>query len=204
MTGVESSGEKGFFDKISNGVKTVWEKAKELFGQIADWFKEMFGIESKTQKSLTELAKEIVENQTKDDLKKLIKDMEETTGLTEIEMKFIGRNKELSDYYKWLKDNLSEKVAKKEMDIFLSNFIEKTKSDDKLTTDEEKQLKSKILTSDEKKELLGDKNLQKIIQEIVDSGEDYSVKEIIAVYDKNETKTKDEVLSKLSGEKDLD
>ncbi|OQB42159.1 MAG: hypothetical protein BWY04_00380 [candidate division CPR1 bacterium ADurb.Bin160] len=55
------------------------------------------------------------------------------------------------------------------MDIFLSNFIEKTKSDDKLTTDEEKQLKSKILTSDEKKELLGDKNLQKIIQEIVDS-----------------------------------
>jgi hypothetical protein len=75
----------------------------------------------------------------------------------------------LSDYYKWLKDNLSEKVAKKEMDIFLSNFIEKTKSDDKLTTDEEKQLKSKILTSDEKKELLGDKNLQKIIQEIVDS-----------------------------------
>lgn len=164
----------------------------------------MFWIESKTQKSLTELAKEIVENQTKDDLKKLIKDMEETTWLTEIEMKFIWRNKELSDYYKWLKDNLSEKVAKKEMDIFLSNFIEKTKSDDKLTTDEEKQLKSKILTSDEKKELLGDKNLQKIIQEIVDSWEDYSVKEIIAVYDKNETKTKDEVLSKLSGEKDLD
>ncbi len=204
MTWVESSGEKGFFDKISNWVKTVWEKAKELFWQIADWFKEMFWIESKTQKSLTELAKEIVENQTKDDLKKLIKDMEETTWLTEIEMKFIWRNKELSDYYKWLKDNLSEKVAKKEMDIFLSNFIEKTKSDDKLTTDEEKQLKSKILTSDEKKELLGDKNLQKIIQEIVDSWEDYSVKEIIAVYDKNETKTKDEVLSKLSGEKDLD
>lgn len=204
MTWVESSGEKGFFDKISNWVKTVWEKAKELFWQIADWFKEMFWIESKTQKSLTELAKEIVENQTKDDLKNLIKDMEETTWLTEIEMKFIWRNKELSDYYKWLKDNLSEKVAKKEMDIFLSNFIEKTKSDDKLTTDEEKQLKSKILTSDEKKELLGDKNLQKIIQEIVDSWEDYSVKEIIAVYDKNETKTKDEVLSKLSGEKDLD
>ncbi len=204
MTWVESSGEKGFFDKISDWVKTVWEKAKELFWQIADWFKEMFWIESKTQKSLTELAKEIVENQTKDDLKKLIKDMEETTWLTEIEMKFIWRNKELSDYYKWLKDNLSEKVAKKEMDIFLSNFIEKTKSDDKLTTDEEKQLKSKILTSDEKKELLGDKNLQKIIQEIVDSWEDYSVKEIIAVYDKNETKTKDEILSKLSGEKDLD
>lgn len=204
MTWVESSGEKGFFDKISDWVKTVWEKAKELFWQIADWFKEMFWIESKTQKSLTELAKEIVENQTKDDLKNLIKDMEETTWLTEIEMKFIWRNKELSDYYKWLKDNLSEKVAKKEMDIFLSNFIEKTKSDDKLTTDEEKQLKSKILTSDEKKELLGDKNLQKIIQEIVDSWEDYSVKEIIAVYDKNETKTKDEVLSKLSGEKDLD
>ena len=75
MTWVESSGEKGFFDKISNWVKTVWEKAKELFWQIADWFKEMFWIESKTQKSLTELAKEIVENQTKDDLKKLIKDM---------------------------------------------------------------------------------------------------------------------------------
>jgi hypothetical protein len=54
------------------------------------------------------------------------------------------------------------------MDIFLSEFIDKTKSDDKLTTDEEKELKLKILTDDEKKKLLKDKNLKMIIEEIID------------------------------------
>jgi len=58
-------------------------------------------------------------------------------------------------------------MAKKEMDIFLSEFIDKTKSDDKLTTDEENKLKSKILTSDEKNKLLQDNKLKTIIEEII-------------------------------------
>jgi len=53
------------------------------------------------------------------------------------------------------------------MDIFLSEFIDKTKSDDKLTTDEENKLKSKILTSDEKNKLLQDNKLKTIIEEII-------------------------------------
>jgi polyhydroxyalkanoate synthesis regulator phasin len=58
-------------------------------------------------------------------------------------------------------------MAKKEMDIFLSEFIDKTKSDGKLTTDEENKLKSKILTSDEKNKLLQDNKLKTIIEEII-------------------------------------
>lgn len=200
---VENSGDKWFFEKVSDWFKDIFEKIKELTWKFTDWLKDLFWIEKKTQKSLAELAKEIVENQTKGDLKELIKNMEETTWLTEDEMKFIWRNKELADYYKWLKDNLSENVAKKEMDIFLSEFIDKAKSDSKLTSDEEKELKSKILTSDEKK-ILADKNLQQIVKEITSSWEQYSVKEIIAVYNKDETSTKDAVLAKLSWDTNLD
>ena len=173
-------------------------KIKDISWKFSDWVKDLFWIEKKTQKSLVDLSKEIVENQTKDDLEKLIKDMEDTTWLTEIEMKFIWRNKELSDYYKWLKDNLWENIAKKEMDIFLSEFIDKTKSDDKLTTDEENKLKSKILTSDEKNKLLQDNKLKTIIEEIINDGDKYNIKEIIAVYTKEEINTKETVLNKLS------
>ncbi|HRU49915.1 MAG TPA: hypothetical protein P5155_00255 [Candidatus Absconditabacterales bacterium] len=200
MTGIEQSGEKTFFETLSDGFKNVVDKIKDISGKFSGWIKDLFGIETKAQKSLAELSKEIIENQTKDDLKKLIKDMEDTTGLTEIEMKFIGRNKELSDYYKWLKDNLGESMAKKEMDIFLSEFIDKTKSDDKLTTDEENKLKSKILTSDEKNKLLQDNKLKTIIEEIINDGEKYNIKEIIAVYTEEEINTKETVLNKLSGD----
>ena len=55
MTWVESSGEKGFLIKYRIESKLYGRKQK-LFWQIADWFKEMFWIESKTQ-DLTELAK---------------------------------------------------------------------------------------------------------------------------------------------------
>ena len=197
MTWIEQSGEKTFFETLSDWFKDVVNKIKDISWKFSDWVKDLFWIEKKTQKSLVDLSKEIVENQTKDDLEKLIKDMEDTTWLTEIEMKFIWRNKELSDYYKWLKDNLWENIAKKEMDIFLSEFIDKTKSDDKLTTDEEKELKLKILTDDEKKKLLKDKNLKMIIEEIIDDWEKYNIKEIINVYDSEEVNTKETVLNKL-------
>jgi len=197
MTWIEQSGEKTFFETLSDWFKNVVDKIKDISWKFSGWIKDLFWIETKAQKSLAELSKEIIENQTKDDLKKLIKDMEETTWLTEIEMKFIWRNKELSDYYKWLKDNLWENIAKKEMDIFLSEFIDKTKSDDKLTTDEEKELKLKILTDDEKKKLLKDKNLKMIIEEIIDDWEKYNIKEIINVYDSEEVNTKETVLNKL-------
>lgn len=198
MTWIEQSGEKTFFETLSDWFKDVVNKIKDISWKFSDWVKDLFWIEKKTQKSLVDLSKEIVENQTKDDLKKLIKDMEDTTWLTEIEMKFIWRNKELSDYYKWLKDNLWENIAKKEMDIFLSEFIDKTKSDDKLTTDEENKLKSKILTSDEKNKLLQDNKLKTIIEEIINGWEKYNIKEIIAVYTKEEINTKETVLNKLS------
>ncbi len=198
MTWIEQSGEKTFFETLSDWFKDVVNKIKDISWKFSDWVKDLFWIEKKTQKSLVDLSKEIVENQTKDDLKKLIKDMEDTTWLTEIEMKFIWRNKELSDYYKWLKDNLWENIAKKEMDIFLSEFIDKTKSDDKLTTDEENKLKSKILTSDEKNKLLQDNKLKTIIEEIINDWEKYNIKEIIAVYTKEEINTKETVLNKLS------
>ena len=198
MTWIEQSGEKTFFETLSDWFKNVVDKIKDISWKFSGWIKDLFWIETKAQKSLAELSKEIIENQTKDDLKKLIKDMEETTWLTEIEMKFIWRNKELSDYYKWLKDNLWENIAKKEMDIFLSEFIDKTKSDDKLTTDEENKLKSKILTSDEKNKLLQDNKLKTIIEEIINDWEKYNIKEIIAVYTKEEINTKETVLNKLS------
>ncbi len=198
MTWIEQSGEKTFFETLSDWFKDVVNKIKDISWKFSDWVKDLFWIEKKTQKSLVDLSKEIVENQTKDDLEKLIKDMEDTTWLTEIEMKFIWRNKELSDYYKWLKDNLWENIAKKEMDIFLSEFIDKTKSDDKLTTDEENKLKSKILTSDEKNKLLQDNKLKTIIEEIINDWEKYNIKEIIAVYTKEEINTKETVLNKLS------
>jgi len=198
MTWIEQSGEKTFFETLSDWFKDVVNKIKDISWKFSDWVKDLFWIEKKTQKSLVDLSKEIVENQTKDDLKKLIKDMEDTTWLTEIEMKFIWRNKELSDYYKWLKDNLWESIAKKEMDIFLSEFIDKTKSDDKLTTDEENKLKSKILTSDEKNKLLQDNKLKTIIEEIINDWEKYNIKEIIAVYTEEEINTKETVLNKLS------
>ena len=198
MTWIEQSGEKTFFETLSDWFKDVVNKIKDISWKFSDWVKDLFWIEKKTQKSLVDLSKEIVENQTKDDLKKLIKDMEDTTWLTEIEMKFIWRNKELSDYYKWLKDNLWENIAKKEMDIFLSEFIDKTKSDDKLTTDEENKLKSKILTSDEKNKLLQDNKLKTIIEEIINDWEKDNIKEIIAVYTKEEINTKETVLNKLS------
>ena len=198
MTWIEQSGEKTFFETLSDWFKDVVNKIKDISWKFSDWVKDLFWIEKKTQKSLVDLSKEIVENQTKDDLKKLIKDMEDTTWLTEIEMKFIWRNKELSDYYKWLKDNLWESMAKKEMDIFLSKFIDKTKSDDKLTTDEENKLKSKILTSDEKNKLLQDNKLKTIIEEIINDWEKYNIKEIIAVYTEEEINTKETVLNKLS------
>ena len=198
MTWIEQSGEKTFFETLSDWFKDVVNKIKDISWKFSGWIKDLFWIEKKTQKSLVDLSKEIVENQTKDDLKKLIKDMEDTTWLTEIEMKFIWRNKELSDYYKWLKDNLWESIAKKEMDIFLSEFIDKTKSDDKLTTDEENKLKSKILTSDEKNKLLQDNKLKTIIEEIINDWEKYNIKEIIAVYTEEEINTKETVLNKLS------
>ena len=198
MTWIEQSGEKTFFETLSDWFKNVVDKIKDISWKFSGWIKDLFWIETKAQKSLAELSKEIVENQTKDDLKKLIKDMEDTTWLTEIEMKFIWRNKELSDYYKWLKDNLWESIAKKEMDIFLSEFIDKTKSDDKLTTDEENKLKSKILTSDEKNKLLQDNKLKTIIEEIINDWEKYNIKEIIAVYTEEEINTKETVLNKLS------
>jgi len=198
MTWIEQSGEKTFFETLSDWFKDVVNKIKDISWKFSDWVKDLFWIEKKTQKSLVDLSKEIVENQTKDDLKKLIKDMEDTTWLTEIEMKFIWRNKELSDYYKWLKDNLWESMAKKEMDIFLSEFIDKTKSDGKLTTDEENKLKSKILTSDEKNKLLQDNKLKTIIEEIINDWEKYNIKEIIAVYTEEEINTKETVLNKLS------
>ena len=198
MTWIEQSGEKTFFETLSDWFKNVVDKIKDISWKFSGWIKDLFWIEKKTQKSLVDLSKEIVENQTKDDLKKLIKDMEDTTWLTEIEMKFIWRNKELSDYYKWLKDNLWESIAKKEMDIFLSEFIDKTKSDDKLTTDEENKLKSKILTSDEKNKLLQDNKLKTIIEEIINDWEKYNIKEIIAVYTEEEINTKETVLNKLS------
>ncbi len=198
MTWIEQSGEKTFFETLSDWFKNVVDKIKDISWKFSGWIKDLFWIETKAQKSLAELSKEIIENQTKDDLKKLIKDMEDTTWLTEIEMKFIWRNKELSDYYKWLKDNLWESMAKKEMDIFLSEFIDKTKSDDKLTTDEENKLKSKILTSDEKNKLLQDNKLKTIIEEIINDWEKYNIKEIIAVYTEEEINTKETVLNKLS------
>ena len=127
MTWIEQSGEKTFFETLSDWFKNVVDKIKDISWKFSGWIKDLFWIETKAQKSLAELSKEIIDNQTKDVLKNLIQDMEETSCLTEIEMKFIWRNKELSDYYKWLKDNLWENIAKKEMDIFLSEFIDKTK-----------------------------------------------------------------------------
>ena len=54
------------------------------------------------------------------------------------------------------------------------------------------------MTSDEKNKLLQDNKLKTIIEEIINDWEKYNIKEIIAVYTKEEINTKETVLNKLS------
>ena len=150
MTWPETAWEKSFFESIWDWFKGIWEKIKNLSWKFTDRVKDIFNIESKTEKGLAELAKEIVENQTRKNLKELREDMEKTTWLTEKEMTFIWRNKDLFDYYKWLTDKFWNNIAKEKW-IYFYMILLISKKWWKLTM--KKRIKLKILTEDKRKNI---------------------------------------------------